>query len=178
MEILQTKLLLEHIRNGYETGKLLITDLEYNQLISGLEYPILPQKTSLQFLILTEHTWMTDYKKILQETQGELQISNQWLPSKQRKHEKFLMTTFSKYTNDKESLKILYNCRLYLQIFTLVDIISSDGIKILKNPLYGNKNPHAYSTLTWPKQQKPEKAPWKNFQTLCIPFSTTQIHIY
>ena len=134
MAILQTKLLVCHIRNSDETGKLLITDLEYTQLMSGLEHPILHQKTSLQLLIWTEHSWMTDYKKILQETQGEIKISNQWTPSKQRKHNKFLMLTFSQYTNDRESFRILNNCRLYLQIFTLADITSSEGTKILKKP--------------------------------------------
>ena len=41
MTIQQTKLLLGHIKNDDETGKLLITNLEYTQLMSDLEYPIL-----------------------------------------------------------------------------------------------------------------------------------------
>ena len=44
METLQTKLLLGHLRNGDETGQLLLADLEYTQIISGLEHSILHKK--------------------------------------------------------------------------------------------------------------------------------------
>ena len=176
MAALQTKLFLGHVRNQDETGSLLLTDLEFTQVHSGLEHSILHPKTSLHFLIWTEKTWMTDYKQILHHTQGEIKIDHQWLPSKQRKHDRFLMHAFSHHITDRALLKILNNCRLYLQIFTLSDITSGDGRSILKHPLFGQKSPHFSSAINWPVQSKPSSATWKIFSStvkkiFCVPNS-------
>ena len=50
MTIQQTKLLLGHMRNGDETGKLLTTDLEYTQIYSSIDTPILHRTTPPHFL--------------------------------------------------------------------------------------------------------------------------------
>ena len=165
MVTLQTKLFLGHIRNKDETGDLLLTDLEFTQVHSGLEHSILHSHTPLTFLLWTEKTWMTDYKRILHHTQGEIKIDKQWLPSRQRKHDRFLMNAFSTFTSDKSLLQILNNCRLYLQIFTLSDITSSDGRTLLKHPLNGHKSPHFSSAINWPVQSRPSTATWKLFSS-------------
>ena len=163
MIIQQTKLLLGHMRNGDETGKLLTTDLEYTQIYSGIDTPILHRTTPPHFLQWREPSWMTNYKRILLDTNGEITINQQWLPSPQRKHDRFLMPTFYKFIPDKQSLIHLNNCRLYLQIFSISDLVSADGTKLLKHPLNGTRLLHCHSSLTWPHQKRPQKETWKFF---------------
>merc|ERR1712183_568249 len=57
MIIQQTKLFLGHIRNKDETGRLLISKLEYTQLVSGIGQPILHNSTPTSFLQWTPTTW-------------------------------------------------------------------------------------------------------------------------
>ena len=153
METLQTNLLLGHIRDG----KLLVSDLDYTQILSGMKHSILHQKTPSHFIKRTEHTWMTDYKRILQETKGGVKISNQWLPSRQSKHNKFSMPIFHQFIQNQPSLKQLNNWRLYLQIFALSDLTYTEGTKLLKNPLNGVWSAHFISTFNWPNQKRPHR---------------------
>ena len=57
MAINQIKLFTGHVRNNDDTGKLLRSKLEYVQLISGVEYPILNKSTNNNFLKWTPSCW-------------------------------------------------------------------------------------------------------------------------
>ena len=105
MVIQQTKSFLGHIRNGDETGKLLLSALEYTQIVSGIEKPILHKESETYFLKWTPTTWITDYKKLIRSTQGAVHITNQWRPSLQQKRDKFLMEAFYIFTNDTKLSK-------------------------------------------------------------------------
>ena len=76
MVIQQTKLFIGHMRNGDETGKRLISVLEYTQTISGIDQPVLNKETPTHFLKWTPTTWITNYKKLLQSTQGAIHLNN------------------------------------------------------------------------------------------------------
>ena len=121
-----------HIRNKDDTGKLLLSELEYVQLISGMQYPILNKSTKTIFLKWTPSCWIANFKQILNHIDGETRIENQWQPSLQRKKDVFLMEAYAKFTNNINTLKILNNCRIHLKIITLSDITSADGTKLIK----------------------------------------------
>lgn len=157
MIIQQTKLLLGHIRNKDETGKLLISELEYTKIVSGIGKPILHKNTDIHFIQWTPPTWIKNYKKLLHSTKGTVHIANQCKPTTQRKMDIFLMDSFYEYTTDTNTPQLLNNCKLYLQALTLSDIASVGGKQILKYPLTGQKTPSHTSTLTWPKQKKPNQ---------------------
>ena len=150
--ILQTKTFLGHIRNRDETGSMLLSELEYTQQISGLGQPILDEHTTLTFLKLTPSSWITNFKQTLQNFNGHVTLTNSWLPTTQCKHDVFLMEYFSSHIDEKDTLRLLNNCRLYLQIFTLADITSTNGKTITKYSLAGIRNPSYQTTLHWPKQ--------------------------
>ena len=76
-----------HIRNNNNTGKLLLSELEYIQLISG---PILNKSTKNNFLKWTPSCWITNFKQILNHIDSKTRIENQWQPSLQRKKMSFL----------------------------------------------------------------------------------------
>ena len=88
------------------------------------------------------------------------------------------MEYFSSHIDDKDTLCLLNNCRLYLQIFTLADITSTNGKTITKCSLAGIRNPSYQTTLHWPKQTRPLNKTWKTFvhivrTLLCKPNSIT-----
>ena len=62
MAINQIKLFMGHIRNKDDTGKLLLSELEYVQLISGMQHPILNRSTKNTFLKWTPSCWITNFK--------------------------------------------------------------------------------------------------------------------
>ena len=130
LAIHQTKLFLGHLRNCDETGDMLLNKLEYTQQISGLLHPILLKQTLEKFLVWTPKTWISDFKKVLHAFGGEVRINNVWVPTLQRTHDISLIDYFSHQINDADTLKIINNCRIYLQIFTLADMTSADGTKL------------------------------------------------
>ena len=89
----QIKLLMGHVRNGDETGKLILCELDYIQ-VSGLSHSILHSKTPINFMKQTPKCWISDFKAIMTETEGEVKIHNQWVPSIQRKYDSMLMERF------------------------------------------------------------------------------------
>merc|ERR1712183_1110889 len=89
MAINQIKLFTGHVRNNDDTGKLLCSELEYVQLISGVEYPILNKSTNDNFLKWTLSCWITNFKLILKHLEGETKLDNQWHPSLQRNKTSF-----------------------------------------------------------------------------------------
>ena len=58
-----------------------------------------------------------------------------------KKKDIFLIETFEKRYKDEYTPQKINKYRLYLKIFTLSDITSSDGTHILKYPLTGNLSP-------------------------------------
>ena len=74
------------------------------------------------------------------------------------------MEAYAKFTSDTNTLKILNNCRLYLQIITLTDITSADRKHLIKTQLNGSKSTSFTSDLAWPKQKRPNKNCWKIFK--------------
>ena len=106
----QTKIFLGHIRNGDETGKLLINELEFTQLHSGLTQPILNRKTPIDFITWTPDTWITNYKLILNKLNGEMTLENTWTPKLLRKHNISLMEFLSSCIKEKETFRIINNC--------------------------------------------------------------------
>lgn len=71
------------------------------------------------------------------------------------------MEEFSKHIKHAETLKLLNNCRIFLQIFTLLHITSTDGKRIIKQQLSGYNNPSIKFAFHWPKQTRPSKSVWK-----------------
>ena len=76
LAIQQTKMFLGYLRNEDETGKMLTSELEFTQLISGWTYPILHQQTPLFFLKWTPDMWITNFKRILHNLDGHVRINN------------------------------------------------------------------------------------------------------
>ena len=172
----QTKIFLGYILNRDETGKLLPNKLEYTQQYSGYTHPILNRKTPTKFFNWTPDTWITNYKRILHILNGEMVVNNVWIPKLLCKKDVALMEYFSIHIEERATLKLINNCQMYLQIFTLAEMCSSDGTKFTKCSLYGHRNPSFHTLLHWPKQKRPSNFTWATFRSIlcthfCIPNS-------
>jgi len=54
----------------------------------------------------------------------------------------------------------LNRCRVYFQVLTLADIVSTDGLCIIPDILVGAPLLDQKSTLNWPNQQRPPAKDW------------------
>jgi hypothetical protein len=84
--------------------------------------------------------------------------------------------------NNHESTMI-NRCRLYLQVFSIYDIISYDGLSIHPNILAGERPPSRSSNKFWVEFRRPPKkyiSLWKTFlETHILPIiRLTRIHWY
>lgn len=113
---------------------MILNELEYTKQISGLVHPILHTQTTDKLLTWTSKTWITDFKTVLTAFDGEAWMTNVWVPVLHSNYVISIMDHFTQYIEDKDTLKIISNCRLYLQIFTLSEMTSAGGTKIQNAP--------------------------------------------
>ncbi len=74
------------------------------------------------------------------------------------------MDSFLKLRYKPNDLKILNQCRLYLQVYSLTDITSADGRIIVPHYKVGIMSQDRKSNLRWPTQQRPGKKAWTLWQ--------------
>jgi hypothetical protein len=87
----------------------------------------------------------------------KLVYPNQWMPSRPRLHDIFLMEFFQCSKATQKELEILNKSRIYLQAITLSDIASTDGITILPSAIQGHPTVGCHSNLDWPHQGRPPR---------------------
>ena len=106
--------------------------------------------------------------KLLHNTKGGITSHITWSPRKQRTRNIFIMEFLFTEIEDSEILTLINNWRLYLQIFTLAEMASSNGKRLTKCSLKGQQNPSFKSTLKWPKQKRPSNKIWKLFAPILL----------
>jgi hypothetical protein len=84
-----------------------------------------------------------------------------WIPKKPREHDVFLMEAFNKQNIPISYLKILNCCRLYLQVITMSDISTADGLTILPDIKRGIRLETRTSHLLWPIQGDLSQTDWQ-----------------
>ena len=80
----------------------------------------------------------------------------------------------SKFFSHRDLRKI-NNCRLYLQVFYLSDIVSGDGTKIMHHFANGYRTPARNSIWKWPRQSRPNESSW-NLWKMAITNVWKKIH--
>jgi hypothetical protein len=70
------------------------------------------------------------------------------------------METFSNRQYFTTVMRTLNRCRLFLQVITISDISSADGLYILPTVKEGTKLNTKISKLEWTNQENPSKADW------------------
>ena len=73
-------------------------------------------------------------------------------PQTKRTHDVFLMQVFSSQTSDHKKLRLLNQCRTFLNVETLADITNAEGTRLLSDLYDGNPTRSPLHSHSWPRQ--------------------------
>jgi hypothetical protein len=157
----QTTLFVQHLRLFDSVGKMLSIGYSWFQLYCGVSYPTLSRPDTL--LQHSPYGWFTHYRSFLAQSDLSIDLPTRLLrtPLQLRRGDLNLMEAFSTLGWKSPKLRLLNNCRLYLQIETLAEISTADGGRIIPAAWNGRSLPST-STLLWSRQARPNSwAPWR-----------------
>ena len=159
----ETEQLIQHIKffMGYmrqdtPNGRLYRILLEVYQLIMGVGFHIL-ENTSKD-LPHSEPNMIEYIRRQAQSLNITFKITGAWKPPLVREGDRNIMEDMIALHLRPEYLRMMNNCRLYLQIVTLADITDPTGAKIEEWAWNGIRE--RSSTLSWPRQERPSEKVW------------------
>jgi ribonuclease HI len=155
---LKIESVMAHIRADSLLGKSFRININYIQLLTGLEDPIFMSRDNIGYIT---DNWLLHLRNYLLEINGSFTIKDLWLPRKLREHDIVLMTEFLSLGLPQSDLRLINNWRLYFKVNTLTEICNPEGThirecftKFPKRTYSNNLNP---SKLQWPNQGIPGK---------------------
>jgi hypothetical protein len=159
------KLLRDSIFSRSETGKMILINLYYSQLESGLGDPLLVQP-SIPVSYLTP-TWITSIRQFLYQHNLQIYLTESYEPPLRTQHDQYIMHA-EHLTHFTVSEKLDINLvRIFLQAVTLFDISAgTDGRTICPLSYRGERPPDFVSRPSWPRQSPPSAAQirvWKTY---------------
>ena len=78
-----------------------------------------------------------------------------------RQHDSFLMPTFIAMDIPTGDLTKINQCRLYLQVLTISDIVDAGGHMVLTDYMNGHRPFDRQSQYNWPEQGRPDELSWR-----------------
>ena len=142
------------------TGDLINTCLEQLRLELGVGGNILSLNYDEYKHVLLTKSWVENTWKFISDygIMIDLEIAT---PTPRRINDEPLMELVTKSKLlDKSDLTWFNKCRMFLKIFFVSDIVSSDGTKLRADILDGKPNGKSHSNLLWPKWGKPPATAW------------------
>jgi hypothetical protein len=152
----QLKFLLGHLRAQDKTSKLILISHGFLQLIIGVSTNFLNVSYEVYHHWACP-SWLTSVWLFLHKVHTTITISEAWLPPIPKGNNLNLMEYFVSQKFSPKQLIRLNQCRLYLQLLSLSDMVSADGRNIISSILEGNRLLDRRSTLTWPENGQPIK---------------------
>ncbi len=171
----QLSLFVSHLRSQDKSGKLILISISYTQLLVGSGssfFSILFSK----YKKWLNHNRLTSLWEFTDKIQLQLTIKREWIPTLPRERDIFLMDYFVRQQYKSSDLKLLNQCRLYLQVLSLTDICSADGANIVTPICNGLKLVDRRSTLHWPEQERPSKVAWNLWRVATEHLAGDSIH--
>jgi hypothetical protein len=157
----QTTLFVQHLRLFDSVGKMLSIGYSWFQLYCGVSFPALASPDPP--IPHAPYGWFTHLRSFLARSDISIDLPTSLLrtPLPLRRGDLNLMEAFTSLGWKTPKLRLLNNCRLYLQIETLAEISTPDGSRIIPSAWAGKTLP-SKSTLLWPRQARPNSwAPWR-----------------
>ena len=156
--------IMQTIRTGNITGKLLLQRLNWAHRIAGTSKPIL-EDTETIIPQLNDELWIRSMREFLEASELFLKIPLLTTIPLQCRHDKFLMETAAQYMTEGDIIRA-NNCRLFLRVTTLADLATADG-KYIRKELYDCETVNPSSDeKEWPYQERPGKTAIKAWQSL------------
>jgi len=104
-------------------------------------------------------------------------VEHHWTHKLVRENDLFLMDEFMKYNFTPAQMKLINQCRLYLQVITIADITAADGKRLLRSTFNGIQPQDRISTLYWPRQEPLPENAWNLWRT-ALSYLTTQLKLH
>jgi hypothetical protein len=103
----QIKALIQHTRIKSPLGDIMSINLDWVQLIAGIQQPIFEDTKSLYHL---EGEWFISIREFLQATEWQIKMRNRWTPQLEREEDRCIMDVIQA-TSIKHGRKIS-RCRI------------------------------------------------------------------
>ena len=154
----QIKAFMQHTRLDSPLGKTMLINLDWAQLIAGIQKPIFEDTRHLPHM---EGEWFQSIRHFLHATFGQLKTDNIWTPQPEREHDMCIMDLID--NSSATAMQCINRCRIFLQATTISDITNAEGDRI--NDYAWNNNPNIMnprrSKHAWPIQPRPGKKSWR-----------------
>ena len=116
------------------------------------------QTSFKEYGFLTPYTWMSHLWEFLEDSQ--LRLKHDLKVPLRRAHDRFIIPAVAKYFT-KSQLKAINRCRLHLQVATLSDVTTADGLALTTQAFNGIYDKHRSHYFKWPIQPRPSETDWK-----------------
>jgi hypothetical protein len=147
----QIRTVMEHLYHNTEPGKLIKIAIQSLQVEAGTHARLLQNPTiSLSYLT---PCWLISMRTFMSQYQISLQMADNWNFNLSRERDDFLMDIFrcSGFFNTQD-LKNLNAVRIFLQVATIADVATADGVYIKPEFYQGCKCSSRTSRWIWPRQ--------------------------
>lgn len=162
--VLQIKLLMEHVYHSTSTGNMIIIALQTLQMEAGISKLLLTELS--QPLPYITNCWITSLRAFMFFNNIALEFASTWNHCLTRKHDTFIMDIFLRQQYSPMQLRHLNAVRLYLQVATVAEIASADGLRITETTLSAVKSTTRISLLpNWIRQPEitsDQRVLWKS----------------
>ena len=159
--IAQIQYVLGHLNIMDRTGELISIALDNSELIGGMGSMLHDH---------IPHTWLKALCQFLKDTNSNIETRSERAIPLQRYNDHFLMRIGAQENLD---MPLLQQFRLWMQVSTVSDVATAMGTMI--EP-WARTNQGRTSTLQWPRQGKPSKRAWKEWNRLLQHITITDIH--
>jgi hypothetical protein len=155
--------LVGHLKLGDDVGQLLLSLVTHTQLQVGLITPFF-QLAYPTYAKWIDSTWITDAWKFAHRAKITVDIESHWTPALVRQGDIALMDLALTFHLDNHQLKCINTCRLYLQVFTVSDIVAVKGDSILLSAIKGERDPDWVTNFVWPDVPRPPSSFWSQWK--------------
>jgi len=155
----QLKFLTGHLWAQDKTCRLILISHGFLQLLLGISENFL-NTSYKQCNYLACPTWFTSLWHFMSKLHLSIEMKQVWLPNATEGNDINLMDYFLSFNFTPKQLQGIHFCRVYLQLLSLADMVSTDGCSIIEPVLQGCKLIDRRSKLSWPTQENPSTADW------------------
>jgi len=160
--IQQVNQVLKHLCSNTTLGTLLQTTIQAYQIHAGISKLILEFTQDLPWL---PNRWIMHLRKFLHSTNSSIHLTETWTIPSIRQHDHHIMDDFQSVGYSTCDLQVLNNCRLYLRITTLAEMVDHTGhyiipTAVLTSTKLPSRSQYSTSKYTWPNQLKPGHQAW------------------
>jgi hypothetical protein len=127
--IMKIEAIICHINKMTPLGETMKTILNWVQIHSGQEVPILESKRDVQYI---QDNWYTEVKKFLNRCNATIEIKSAWRPRKLQENDVIIMDHPELINITKQNKICLNNWRLFFQVNSIAEMTNYFGDCIME----------------------------------------------